>query len=171
MKKLWLLLIILHLIKFHTDTAPFIKMKITTNSESSSLSFEDNKSKQDAVAENSIKKEEHKENQFTCIQPETNATIIEEKSAKSTEQYKKPNFNIDYWISFAKNYAVLVGLNLNSEAIYCWDNPIAAGFNCKYTERDIKDCLNHYSKDKEITDVWIWSEKTDSTYEIYVGYA
>lgn len=36
------------------------------------------------------------------------------------------DFDIDYWISFAKDYAQSVGLQLDSEAVYCWDNPIRA---------------------------------------------
>ena len=81
-------------------------------------------------------------------------------------------FDISYWINFAKSYAESVGLALNSEAVYCWDNPIAAGTNCKYTERDIKGYLNRYANDPDITDVWIWYEQTGTgSYEIYIGYA
>ena len=84
----------------------------------------------------------------------------------------EPAFDIGYWISFAKSYAESVGLTLNSEAIYCWDNPIAAGTNCKYTERDIKGYLNRYAKDSDITDVWIWYEQTRTdSFEVYIGYA
>lgn len=84
----------------------------------------------------------------------------------------EPDFDIDYWISYTKSYAQSVGLTLNSEAIYCWDNPIAAGTKCKYTERDIIACLNRYANNEEITDVWIWAEKTgENAYEIYIGYA
>ena len=54
------------------------------------------------------------------------------------EEPTEPAFDIGYWIGFAKSYAESVGLTLNSEAVYCWDNPIAAGSQCKYTERDIK---------------------------------
>ena len=50
---------------------------------------------------------------------------------------------IDYWISFAKGYAQSVGLLLDSEAIYCWDNPIRAGAHCKYLERDIPVSYTH----------------------------
>lgn len=84
----------------------------------------------------------------------------------------EPAFDIGYWIGFAKSYAESVGLTLNSEAVYCWDNPIAAGVKCKYTERDIRGYLDRYAKDDEITDVWIWYEQTGSgSYEIYIGYA
>lgn len=84
----------------------------------------------------------------------------------------EPAFDISYWIGFAKSYAESVGLTLNSEAVYCWDNPIAAGVKCKYTERDIRGYLDRYVKDGEITDVWIWYEQTENgSYEIYIGYA
>ena len=88
------------------------------------------------------------------------------------EEPTEPAFDIGYWIGFAKSYAESVGLTLNSEAVYCWDNPIAAGSQCKYTERDIKGYLSRYAKDPDITDVWIWYEQTGSgSYEIYIGYA
>ena len=84
----------------------------------------------------------------------------------------EPAFDIDYWINFAQSYAESVGLTLDSEAVYCWDNPIAAGTDCKYTERDIKGYLNRYAKDPDITDVWIWYEQTGTgSFEVYIGYA
>ena len=81
-------------------------------------------------------------------------------------------FDIDYWISFAKDYAQSVGLQLDSEAVYCWDNPIRAGAHCKYLERDIHSRLDRYKADEEITAVWIWAEEvSDGIYDIYIGYA
>ena len=88
------------------------------------------------------------------------------------EEPTEPAFDIGYWIGFAKSYAESVGLTLNSEAVYCWDNPIAAGSQCKYTERDIKGYLSRYAKDPDITDVWIWYEQTGTgSFEVYIGYA
>jgi len=88
------------------------------------------------------------------------------------EEPTEPVFDIDYWISFAKSYAESIGLALDSGAVYCWDNPIAAGVKCKYTERDIRGYLDRYAKDGDITDIWIWYEQTGSgSYEIYIGYA
>lgn len=85
---------------------------------------------------------------------------------------EEPAFDIGYWIGFAKSYAESVGLTLNSEAVYCWDNPIAAGSQCKYTERDVKGYLNRYANDPDITDVWIWYEQTGTgSFEVYIGYA
>ena len=80
--------------------------------------------------------------------------------------------DIHYWISFAKEYAISIGLSLDSAAIDCWDNPIGANSRCIYLERDIKSRLNRYAKDEDITDVWIWTETTgNSCCDIYIGYA
>ena len=91
---------------------------------------------------------------------------------EETTSETKTDFDIDYWISFAKGYAQSVGLLLDSEAVYCWDNPIRAGAHCKYLERDIHSRLDRYKADEEIKAVWIWAEEvSDGIYDIYIGYA
>lgn len=88
------------------------------------------------------------------------------------EEPTEPAFDIGYWIGFAKSYAESVGLTLNSEAVYCWDNPIDADAGCIYLERDIQSRLNRYAADAEITDVWVWYESVSAgSYLIYIGYA
>ena len=88
------------------------------------------------------------------------------------EEPAVPDFNIQTWIDYAKTYAVSVGLRLESSAVDCWDNPITAGPHSLYLERDIESRLNRYSKDEDITDVWIWAEKRpDGNYDLYIGYA
>lgn len=105
-------------------------------------------------------------------QPTPPATEESTPPEPPKEEPTEPVFDIDYWISFAKSYAESIGLALDSGAVYCWDNPIAAGVKCKYTERDIRGYLDRYAKDGDITDVWIWYEQTGSgSYEIYIGYA
>lgn len=105
-------------------------------------------------------------------QPTPPATEESTPPEPPKEEPTEPVFDIDYWISFAKSYAESIGLTLDSGAVYCWDNPVAAGVKCKYTERDIRGYLDRYAKDVEITDVWIWYEQTGSgSYEIYIGYA
>lgn len=105
-------------------------------------------------------------------QPTPPATEKSTPPEPPKEEPTEPVFDIDYWISFAKSYAESIGLTLDSGAVYCWDNPVAAGVKCKYTERDIRGYLDRYAKDDEITDVWIWYEQTGSgSYEIYIGYA
>ena len=105
-------------------------------------------------------------------QPTPPATEESTTPEPPKEEPAEPVFDIDYWICFAKSYAESIGLALDSGAVYCWDNPIAAGVKCKYTERDIRGYLDRYAKDGDITDVWIWYEQTGSgSYEIYIGYA
>jgi len=83
-----------------------------------------------------------------------------------------PQFDINYWISFAQNYAQSIGLVLESSAVDCWDNPIPAGHHCKNIEQNITDRLNRYKNLEGFTDVWIWSVETGAnTYDIYIGYA
>lgn len=100
--------------------------------------------------------------------PADQAQPTEPPKQESTE----PAFDISYWISFAKSYAESVGLALNSEAVYCWDNPIDADADCIYLERDIQSRLNRYAADAEITNVWVWYESVSAgSYLIYIGYA
>lgn len=88
------------------------------------------------------------------------------------QESTEPAFDISYWIGFAKSYAESVGLTLNSEAVYCWDNPIDADAGCIYLERDIQSRLNRYAADADITDVWVWYEPISAgSYLIYIGYA
>ena len=83
-----------------------------------------------------------------------------------------PEIDIAYWVSYAKSYANSVGLNLNSDAVDCWDNPITANSKCVYLERDITNRLSRYAADEDISDVWIWSEAlVNGSYSIYIGYA
>lgn len=112
--------------------------------------------------------------QTTTERPETPAEEPPQETAppSTPSETEAPPFDIDYWIGFAQDYAVSVGLRLESSAVSCWDNPITAGAHCIYLERDIQGTLNKYSRDSEITDVWIWAEKrSDGSYDLYIGYA
>ena len=96
---------------------------------------------------------------------------IQKPTESSESEKQEPEFNIDYYIKTAQEYAVKSGLKLDRQAKYCWDNPIAAGKTCKYTERDIKWYIDRYARLPEITAVWIWAEENGKDYEIYIGYA
>ena len=98
---------------------------------------------------------------------------VESEPAQSTEveESAAPAFDIDYWINYAKDYAVSIGLILDPEAVECWDTPMIAGSHSKYLERDIKDCLNSYKNIEGFTGVWIWAEPDgNGAYELYIGY-
>ncbi len=97
-------------------------------------------------------------------QPQENTPVPEEPAV--------PEFNIQTWIDYAKTYAVSVGLQLESSAVDCWDNPITAGAYSACLERDIQSRLDRYSRDEDITDVWIWAQaRSDGSYDLYIGYA
>lgn len=85
---------------------------------------------------------------------------------------EEPTFDIGYWVGYAQSCAQGLGLQLESSAVDCWDNPIGAGPHSTCLERDINSRLNRYANDSDITDVWIWYESTGgNTYNIYIGYA
>ena len=89
-----------------------------------------------------------------------------------TEPAPEPVFDVGYWVDFAKAYAESVGLELDSEAVSCWDNPTIASSASRYLKRDLCGLLNKYSRDADITVVWIWAEpRTESSWDIYIGYA
>ena len=110
-------------------------------------------------------------------EPPTQATSPSEEettipSQPVEETQPEPEFEISYWITFAKTYAQSIGLNLDAAAVDCWDNPITAGAHCIYLERDIKNRLNRYNADEDITDVWIWAvDLGNGIYDLYIGYA
>ena len=81
-------------------------------------------------------------------------------------------FDINYWISYAQNYAQSIGLTLDETATECWDNPISANESSKNIGADIESRLNRYKNVEGSTSVWIWAEKiSDTQYELYIGYA
>ena len=103
---------------------------------------------------------------------EPNPTDQPQPTEPPKRESTEPAFDIGYWISLAKSYAESVGLTLNSEAVYCWDNPIDTDAGCIYLERDIQSRLNRYAADTDITDVWVWYESVSAgSYLIYIGYA
>ena len=100
--------------------------------------------------------------------PHTEPTETELPTEPSTE----PPFDIDAWVDFAREYAVGLGLVLDSAATSCWDNPILASAQSRYLERDLKGVLEDYASVPDITQVWIWSGlRPDGRYDIYIGYA
>ena len=96
----------------------------------------------------------------------------EESTPQPAKEPTAPEFDIQMWVDYAMGYAESVGLNLSPDATACWDNPITADSHSLYLERDIQSRLNRYSRDGDITDVWIWvEERSDGSYDLYIGYA
>ena len=143
--------------------------KNAVNSEQPQTVSETEQAVQPATQLNEVDKTEQSVSKPQPDIPEESEKPIPTETEETTSEV---DFDIDYWISFAKDYTQSVGLQLNSEAVYCWDNPIRAGAHCKYLERDIHSRLNRYKADEEITAVWIWAEEvSDGIYDIYIGYA
>ena len=118
--------------------------------------------KQDTQRKKETPKSEKSEPEIT-----TN-TVLEVTTA--VEQSEK--LDISYWISYAQNYAQVIGLTLDETAIECWDNPISANASSKNIGADIESRLNRYKNVDEFTSVWIWAEKiSDTQYELYIGWA
>lgn len=103
------------------------------------------------------------------VEPEPEEESVQESEPESEPE---PAFDIDYWIAYAKQCAVDHGLNLDSSATDCWDNPITANASCIYLERDLNARMNRYASMDDVTNVWIWYEDLgNERYLIYIGYA
>ena len=101
--------------------------------------------------------------------PEIKTNTVSEVTT-AVEQIEE--FDINYWISYAQNYAQSIGLIIDKTATECWDNPISANANNKNIGDDIESRLNRYKNIEGFTSVWIWAEKlSDTQYEFYIGYA
>ena len=82
-----------------------------------------------------------------------------------------PAFDVSQHVSFAQSYGTDIGLILDSTAVSCWDNPIAAHSGCVYIDRDLRDLLDRY-RICGYTHFWVWSEDLgNGNINIYLGYA
>ena len=106
---------------------------------------------------------------YLASEPEITTNTVSEVT---TAIEQSEDFDISYWIFYAKNYAQNIDLTLDETAIECWDNPISANANNKNIGADIESRLNRYKNVEGFTSVWIWAEKlSDTQYELYIGYA
>ena len=80
-------------------------------------------------------------------------------------------FDMDYWLGYAKDYAVGIGLRLDENATDSWDTPI----RCSSKTEDIlaayiQDDLSYYKNEEGCMAVWIWAEQVgDGQYELFIG--
>ena len=95
-----------------------------------------------------------------------------ETPPKSVTEPPKAEFDVNYWISFARSYAHQIGLEIDETAVDCWDNPTTANADCIYLGRDLTHRLDRYNRDDDITAVNIWAESLgNENYLIYIAYA
>ena len=124
-----------------------------------------------------------KETEPVIETPKTPAEAVEAKKpteipetvetpSESVTEPLKAEFDVNYWISFAKSYALQIGLEIDETAVDCWDNPTTANADCIYLERDLTHRLDRYKRDDDITAVNIWAESLgNGNYLIYIAYA
>ena len=83
----------------------------------------------------------------------------------------EPAFDVNAWVNLGISYGQSIGLEADSSVTGSWDNPIVAGPNSQYLERDICGMLDWY-KASGVTRFWVWSSpRGDGKYDIYIGYS
>lgn len=104
-------------------------------------------------------------------QPKEQTTAEQKPAEPKPTEPPKQTFDVSPYVSYAKEYAVSIGLSLDSTATECWDNPISANPNRSGIKSDIESRLNRYKNSEGFTAVWIWTEKlSDTEYNLYIGY-
>ena len=168
------------------ETEPVIE---TTKTETTALSVDEcpeQKPAPDTTATTVEAPAEPVNTETTAEPPTTQETPIEtvkedkptelpgtvETPPESVTEPPKAEFDVNYWISFAKSYALQIGLEIDPTAVDCWDNPTTANADCIYLERDLTYRLDRYNRDDDITAVNIWAESLgNGNYLIYIAYA
>ena len=103
--------------------------------------------------------------------PPTESDPSKPVTDETAPQPKEKSFNMDYWLAYAKDYAVGIGLRLDENAADSWDTPI----RCSSKTEDvlaayIRDDLTYYKNEEGCTAVWIWAEPVgDGQYELFIG--
>lgn len=105
---------------------------------------------------------------------ETKVTEKKTNPAPATEKKTEPEapaFEIDYWVSYAKNYAKSIGLTLDAGTSGTWDTPIHANSKTTDVLADyIRDDLNYYKDEEDCTAVWVWAEQIgNGQYELFIS--
>lgn len=108
------------------------------------------------------------------VPPEAPPTESDPSKPVTDETAPQPEekvFDIDYWLAYAKDYAVGIGLRLDENAADSLDTPI----RCSSKTEDvlaayIRDDLTYYKNEEGCTAVWIWAEPVgDGQYELFIG--
>ena len=108
------------------------------------------------------------------VPPEAPPTESDPSKPVTDETAPQPEekvFDMDYWLGYAKDYAVSIGLRLDENAADSWDTPI----RCSSKTEDvlaayIRDDLTYYKNEEGCMAVWIWAEQVgDGQYELFIG--
>ena len=108
------------------------------------------------------------------VPPEAPPTESDPSKPVTDETAPQPEekvFDMDYWLAYARDYAVGIGLRLDENATDSWDTPI----RCSSKTEDIlaayiQDDLSYYKNEEGCMAVWIWAEQVgDGQYELFIG--
>ena len=103
--------------------------------------------------------------------PPTESAPSKPVTDETAPQPEEKGFDIDYWLAYAKDCAVSIGLVLDQGTAGTWDTPI----RCSSKTEDvlaayIRDDLAYYKDQEGCTAVWIWAERIgDGQYELFIG--
>ena len=103
--------------------------------------------------------------------PPTESAPSKPVTDETAPQPEEKGFDMDYWLGYAKDYAVGIGLRLDENATDSWDTPI----RCSSKTEDvlaayIRDDLTYYKNEEGCMAVWIWAEQVgDGQYELFIG--
>ena len=103
--------------------------------------------------------------------PPTESAPSKPVTDETAPQPEEKGFDIDYWLAYAKDCAVSIGLRLDENATDSWDTPI----RCSSKTEDvlaayIRDDLTYYKNEEGCMAVWIWAEQVgDGQYELFIG--
>lgn len=112
----------------------------------------------------------------SSAKPAGNSPSVPARSGTDAAETPAPQpeekvFDMGYWLGYAKDYAVGIGLRLDENATDSWDTPI----RCSSKTEDvlaayIRDDLTYYKNEEGCTAVWIWAEQVgDGQYELFIG--
>ncbi len=103
--------------------------------------------------------------------PPTESAPSKPVTDETAPQPEEKGFDMDYWLGYAKDYAMGIGLRLDENAADSWGTPI----RCSSKTEDvlaayIRDDLTYYKNEEGCTAVWIWAEQVgDGQYELFIG--
>jgi hypothetical protein len=101
----------------------------------------------------------------------TRAAVTTTKTTTTAAQTTAAAFDINYWVQYAKDYALSIGMTLDETATACWDTPITAYPNSDAIIREVKSTITWYQR-SGYTSIWAWSEKlSNGKYNLYIGYS
>ena len=125
----------------------------------------------DAAKPEKVAESKPEEKTTPTVKTELKAEAEKKPVVEKKTEPEAPAFEIDYWVSYAKNYAKSIGLTLDAGTSGTWDTPIHANSKTTDVLADyIRDDLNYYKDKEDCTAVWVWAEQIgNGQYELFIS--